>query len=72
MATHRPDIDKQIQEMALTHRDELMAFVDKVKFTICMERKKGKSYNQIAIVVRTNKSKVQRVCKICPKADKLK
>lgn len=68
MAISRQDIDRQLQEMALTNWEEFkrLTGVDTTNFIICSKRKEGKSIRQIALIVSRNRDKVHRVCKICP------
>ena len=66
--TKEEQIDKELQEMAFNRWEEFkqLTGLDITNFIICNEKKKGKSLNQIAITARVTKSKVQRVCKVCP------
>jgi hypothetical protein len=61
-------VDKELRELALRDWDQFKRItgIDTLRFTICTKRKQGKSLTHIALSTNVSRSKVQRVCKVCP------
>lgn len=68
MAAHTQAIDKQLQEMAMFRWEEFKKItgLDTSNFEICVKRRNGMSIRQIALSTKVSKSRVHRLCGICP------
>jgi hypothetical protein len=61
------EILNQIRTLALTDTQKLIdLYIDKDKLKICLQRKGGKSFQQIANSMKMPKSTVRDKCKACP------
>ena len=62
------DKERELRELALTRWDDFVVLVglDVSDYEICIKRKEGKSVRQIARSVAKSKSKVHRICQVCP------
>lgn len=61
-------IDEQLREMAMFRWDEFKKItgLDTSNFEICVKRKNGMSIRQIAQTTKVSKSRVHRLCAVCP------